>query len=159
MSYLYSVTSQKATSVQFSITCHFTSPTDRNLILGKGSHLEIYVLDEQNGLVLVEEVPLFGRIKYLDVLHPYLSSTDSLFILTERKRFAVLSYDSENKKVITKSIGNAKDRIGRDAEMGQRGFMDPDGKMIGMMLNDGLIKVRIFIFRLVCNINLNIRNI
>jgi DNA damage-binding protein 1 len=140
MSYLYAVTSQKATAVNFSVVCNFCSPNEKNLILAKNNHLEIYNLKE-NGLALITDVTLFGSIKALEFYRPTGVSQDVLFVLTERKKIAILAYDSVQKKIITKSMGNVKDRIGRDAEMGQRGFIDPEGKMIGMILYDGLLKV------------------
>lgn len=140
MSYLYAVTSQKPTAVNFSIVCNFTSATEKNLILAKSNHLEIYSLKE-NGLALLTDVGLFGSIKALEFYRPSGSNQDVLFVLTERKKISILAYDSVQKKIITKSMGNVKDRIGRDAEMGQRGFIDPEGKMIGLILYDGLLKV------------------
>lgn len=141
MSYLYAVTSQRPTATNFSIVCNFTSPTDRNLVLARGNYLEIHVLRE-HGLSPVLDVPMFGRIKALDFYRPVNGTQDLLFVLIERKKFCILAYDASKNELVTKSIGNVKDRIGRDIEMGQRAFLDPDSRMIGMMLYDGLIKVR-----------------
>jgi DNA damage-binding protein 1 len=144
MSYLYAVNSQRPTATNFSLVCNFTSSIDRNLILVRGNYLEIHLLRD-TGLIPVLDVPMFGRIKALECYRPYNSQQDVLFILIERKKFCILGYDNIKQEIITRSIGNVKDRIGRDAEMGQRGFMDPDGRMIGMMLYDGLIKVSSYI--------------
>jgi hypothetical protein len=53
-----------------------------------------------------------------------------------------LAYDSVSKKVVPTATGNVKDRVGRDIETGQRGFVDPDRSMITMLLYDGLMKVK-----------------
>lgn len=144
MSYLYAVTAQKSTAVNFSIVCQFTSSNEKNLILAKGNHIEVYLIKE-DGLSLLTDISLFGSVKSLEYYRPALTNQDVLFVLTERKKVAVLSYDQTQRKVITKSMGNVKDRIGRDAEMGQRGFIDPEGRLIGMILYDGLLKVRYII--------------
>jgi DNA damage-binding protein 1 len=92
-------------------------------------------------MVLLPYVALFGRITALDFYRPANSTQDVIFILTEKKNFSVIGYDTINKKLITRAIGNVKDRVGRDIETGQRGFIDPDHRMIAMLLYDGLLKV------------------
>jgi DNA damage-binding protein 1 len=142
MSYSYVVNSQKPTAVHHAVVCSFTSPLDTNLIIAKGNHLEIQTLKE-DGLAPVLDVALFGRITALDFYRPANSTQDVIFILTEKKNFSVIGYDTINKKLITRAIGNVKDRVGRDIETGQRGFIDPDHRMIAMLLYDGLLKVTI----------------
>lgn len=163
MSYLYAATSQRPTAINFSVVCNFTSPTDKNLVLIRSNRLEVHTFydgsetsssssfacvagvgGEQVGLVPMLDVPIFGRVKGIEVHRPLNSNTDQLFVLIERKKFCILGYDPIKQQIVTKTICNVKERIGRDAEMGQRSFSDPDGRMIGMMLYDGLIKVSVF---------------
>jgi hypothetical protein len=140
MAFSYVVTSQKSTAVNHSIVCQFTSSDDTNLILSKGSHLEIHSFREE-GLVAQFDLGLYGNILSIDKYRPASSTKDVLFVLTDKKHFSVLSYDVKNKKVTTEAVGNVKDRVGREAESGQRGFVDPDNRMLAMMLYDGLLKV------------------
>ena len=140
MSYSYIVNSQKPTAVQHTVVCSFTSPHETNLILARGNHLEIQTLRE-DGLAPILDVALFGKITSLDFYRPVNSSQDVLFILTEKKHYSVIGYDSLSKKLVTRALGNVKDRVGRDIETGQRGFIDPDSRMIAMLLYDGLLKV------------------
>lgn len=140
MSFSYVVTSQKPTAVNFSVVCSFTSPDERNLIVARGNYLSVYSIFD-NGISMSLETPLFGRIKCLETYRPSSSATDVLFILTERKSFFVVGYDSQNQKLVTRAVGNVKDRAGRDVEIGQRGLIDPDFRMIGMILYEGHIKV------------------
>ena len=142
MSYSYVVNSQKPTAVQHAVVCSFTSPDDTNLIIAKGNHLEIQTLKE-DGLDPILDVALFGKITALDFYRPANTKQDILFVLTEKKHFSVIGYDAINKKFITRAIGNVKDRVGRDIESGQRGFIDPENKMIAMLLYDGLLKVSV----------------
>lgn len=143
MSYLYLVTSQKATAVHYSIVCNFTSPTDKNLIIAKGNHIEIYIFSEENGLKLVKDLPIFGRVKALDSYRVQGHLQDFLFILIERKKFCILGYDTVKQVIFTKAVANVKERLGRDAEMGQRGFIDPEGRVIAMQLYDTCLKVKL----------------
>jgi len=64
-----------------------------------------------------------------------------LFILTERYRFCVLAFDTIKQAIVTKSNGELQDRIGRPAEAGQMAVIDPDCRVIGLHLYDGLFKV------------------
>ncbi len=156
MSYLYTATSQRPTAINFSVVCNFTSPLEKNLVLIRSNRLEVHTFFDgsvstgggavdQVGLVPQLDVPIFGRVKGIEVHRPANSNVDHLFVLIERKKFCILAYDSIKQKIITKTICNVKERIGRDSEMGQRSFSDPEGRMIGMMLYDGLVKVRIFL--------------
>lgn len=69
MSYNYLVTAQKPTSATHSVTGHFTSPRDLNLIVAKGNRLEIYTVTPE-GLVAVLDVGLYGNISCLQLFHP-----------------------------------------------------------------------------------------
>jgi hypothetical protein len=140
MSYSYVVTSQKPTSVNFSVVCNFSSNDSKNLILAKGNALLIYTVHEDS-LELLLETPMFGKIKCLDFYRPSNCETDVLFVLTERKSFCVLGYDAANNQLVTRAVGNVRDRAGRDVEIGQRGIIDPEYRMIGMMLYEGQFKV------------------
>lgn len=149
MSYNYVVNSQKPTAVHHTIVCNFTSTTDRNLIIAKGNHLEVQTLSN-GGLLPILDVALFGKITALDFYRPANSTQDVLFLLTEKKHFSIIEYNSGTKKLVTRATGNVKDRVGRDIDGGQRGFIDPDNRMIAMLLYDGLIKVCFVLFRNTC---------
>jgi hypothetical protein len=146
MAYSYVVTSQKPTAVHHSLICNFTAKEDVNLIIAKGNHLEVYLLKD-DGLVLISELSLFGKVSSLDHYRPANSTQDALFVLSERKHFTVLIYDIASKKIIPKATGNVKDRVGRDIESGHRGFIDPEHRMIAMLLYEGLLKVGLCFLR------------
>ena len=139
MSFSYVVTSQKSTAVHSSCFCSFTSPTDRNLVIAKGNHLEIYTLREDS-IAFENDLPLYGKITALDFYRNKDTFQDEIFVLTEKKHFCVLYCDAM-RKVVTRTTGNLKDRVGRDTEHGQRGFVDPDRRMIATLLYEGLLKV------------------
>jgi hypothetical protein len=147
MSYLYVVNSQKPTAVNYSVTCSFTSSNDKSLIIAKSNQLEFHVFRD-DGLHLLETITVFGRIASLQTFRPTGNTLDALFVLTDKKKFCILEYNENEQKIITKTVGNLKDRKGKDADVGQRAFLDPDGRVIGLQLYDSSIKVNFSLFSL-----------
>jgi DNA damage-binding protein 1 len=84
---------------------------------------------------------LYGRITTLQFYRPKNHPQDVLFVLTEKKHFSILGYDAVNKGIATWATGDVRDKIGKELEMGPVGMIDPDNRMIGMLLIEGLLKV------------------
>jgi DNA damage-binding protein 1 len=145
MEHSYAVSTLEATAVTFSVVCRLsataTESEKSNLVLAKGNLLEIYSFSE-DGLVKLLSTPLFGRITALETYQPGDLTYDVLFILTERKHFSILCYDGATNSLVTRAKGSLRDPVGRSLEQGQRGIIDPEGRMVGMMLDDGLLKVQ-----------------
>ncbi|TNM90826.1 hypothetical protein fugu_003115 [Takifugu bimaculatus] len=142
MSYNYVVTAQKPTAVNACITGHFTSAEDLNLLIAKNTRLEIYVVTAE-GLRPVKEVGMYGKIAVMELFRPKGESKDLLFILTSKYNACILEYkqNGESIDIITRAHGNVKDPIGRPSETGIIGIVDPECRMIGLRLYDGLFKV------------------
>eukprot|EP00126_Sphaerothecum_destruens_P012593 Sdes_comp21582_c0_seq1m20185 len=140
MSYNYVVTAQKPTAVTHAVTGCFTSPHCRDLILGKSTHLEIFQFTAE-GLKPLLDVGIYGRISIMELFRPQGHLQDYLFLSTERYKVTVLSYDSETGEIVTRAAGDLIDRIGRPADAGHIGTVDPDCRLVGMHLYDGLLKV------------------
>lgn len=66
-----------------------------------------------------------------------------LFILTNRYNAMILECEKDGNdiEIITHAHGNVQDKIGRPAENGIMGMIDPTNKTIGLRLYDGLFKV------------------
>lgn len=158
--YAYIVSSQRTTAVSQSIVCNFTGIGDQNLILARGNYLEIYSVEFQSesdvnadigvsaqetgavlNLKLFLEQPLNGTIQSINFYHSTPETQARLFILTERKSFCVLAYDAALGKLVTMAVGSVKDRAAREIEMGVRSCIDPDNRMIAMLLYEGQLKV------------------
>ncbi|KAL5731679.1 DNA damage-binding protein 1a [Ranunculus cassubicifolius] len=139
-SWNYVVTAHKPTNVTHSCVGNFTSPQELNLIIAKCTRIEIHLLTPQ-GLQAMLDVPIYGRIATLELFRPYGEAQDFLFIATERYKFCVLQWDSETSELITRAMGDVSDRIGRPTDHGQIGIIDPDCRLIGLHLYDGLFKV------------------
>ncbi|KAA8595754.1 hypothetical protein FQN60_011045 [Etheostoma spectabile] len=169
MSYNYVVTAQKPTAVNACVTVfqwldichlrascapalqvkcsrqacgHFTSAEDLNLLIAKNTRLEIYVVTAE-GLRPVKEVGMYGKIAVMELFRPKGESKDLLFILTSKYNACILEYkqNGESIDIITRAHGNVQDRIGRPSETGIIGIVDPECRMIGLRLYDGLFKV------------------
>ncbi|KAL0398278.1 UNVERIFIED_CONTAM: DNA damage-binding protein 1 [Sesamum radiatum] len=113
------VTAHKPTNVTHSCVGNFTGPQEVNLIIAKCTRIEIHVLSPQ-GLQPMLDVPIYGRIATLELFRPHGESQDLLFIATERYKFCVLQWDAETAEI---------------------GIIDPDCRLIGLHLYDGLFKV------------------
>ncbi|XP_010537808.1 PREDICTED: DNA damage-binding protein 1a [Tarenaya hassleriana] len=136
----YVVTAHKPTNVTHSCVGNFTSPQELNLIVAKCTRVEIHLLTPQ-GLQPMLDVPIYGRIATLELFRPHGEAQDFLFIATERYKFCVLQWDAESSELITRAMGDVSDRIGRPTDNGQIGIIDPDCRLIGLHLYDGLFKV------------------
>ncbi|KAJ8467238.1 hypothetical protein OPV22_029790 [Ensete ventricosum] len=136
----YVVTAQKPTNVTHSCVGNFTSPQELNLIIAKCTRIEIHLLTP-HGLQPMLDVPIYGRIATLELFRPHGEPQDFLFIATERYKFCVLQWDAETSELITRAMGDVSDRIGRPTDNGQIGLIDPDCRLIGLHLYDGLFKV------------------
>ncbi|XP_009803985.1 DNA damage-binding protein 1 isoform X2 [Nicotiana tabacum] len=136
----YVVTAHKPTNATHSCVGNFTAPHELNLIIAKCTRIEIHLLTPQ-GLQPMLDVPIYGRIATLELFRPHGETQDFLFIATERYKFCVLQWDAEASEVITRAMGDVSDRIGRPTDNGQIGIIDPDCRLIGLHLYDGLFKV------------------
>lgn len=136
----YVVTAHKPTNVTHSCVGNFTAPHELNLIIAKCTRIEIHLLTAQ-GLQPMLDVPIYGRIATLELFRPHGETQDLLFIATERYKFCVLQWDAETSELITRAMGDVSDRIGRPTDNGQIGIIDPDCRLIGLHLYDGLFKV------------------
>ncbi|OIT04074.1 dna damage-binding protein 1 [Nicotiana attenuata] len=87
------------------------------------------------------DVPIYGRIATLELFRPNGDTQDLLFITTERHGYCVLQWDAKAHEVITRTKGDVSDQTGYPTDNGQIGLIDPDCRLIGLHLYDGLFKV------------------
>jgi DNA damage-binding protein 1 len=140
MAYLYLATTQRATSVTASTVCSFTDANDRNLILARGSHVEVFTITSE-GLSLVRSIAFYGRITKLEAYRPSNQNKDVLFILTAKLNFCVLVWDSTTNQPVFRATGSLNDRTGKPVENGHLSFIDPENRMVGVMVLEGQVKV------------------
>ncbi|MGH0150674.1 UNVERIFIED_CONTAM: hypothetical protein FKN15_017842 [Acipenser sinensis] len=86
---------------------------------------------------------MYGKIAVMELFRPKGESKDLLFILTTKYNACILEYKQcgDSIDILTRAHGNVQDRIGRPSETGIIGIIDPECRMIGLRLYDGLFKV------------------
>ena len=89
----------------------------------------------------VIDVPIYGRVATLRLMRPPGERKDLLFVCTERHKFCLLAFEEATGSLVTRAAGDASDRVGRPADSGQLGAVDPRCRAIALHLYDGLLKV------------------
>ncbi|KJE89467.1 UV-damaged DNA binding protein, variant [Capsaspora owczarzaki ATCC 30864] len=84
---------------------------------------------------------MYGRIAIMQLFRPPNAQQDLLFICTERYAFTVLAYDAQTGELVTKANGDLQDKSGNPADLGPIGVIDPDCRLIGLRLYNGMFKV------------------
>lgn len=138
--YNYVATPHKSSLIDHCVTGHFLDKEELNLIVSKGTRLEILKTCPE-GLEPVFELPIYGKITTMNVYRPPGEELDRLFVSTEKYDFIVLSYSPEIGEIVTNAKGTAQDRIGQPTTNGHTTIIDPDCRVIGLHLYDGLFKV------------------
>ncbi|CAG2116331.1 unnamed protein product, partial [Medioppia subpectinata] len=143
MTYNYVVTAHKGSGVSNCVTGNFTSPTDLNLLIAKSTRIEIYLVTAE-GLRPMKEISIYGRVTVMKTFRPEGEKKDLLFLLTYKYNASILECirgEGEAFEVVTRAHGNVADTISRPSETGSIGMIEPNGKLIGLRLYDGLFKV------------------
>ncbi|CAG9789143.1 unnamed protein product [Diatraea saccharalis] len=143
MAYHYVVTAQKPTAVTACVTGNFTSPTDLNLLVAKVTRLEMYLVTPE-GLRPLKEVGLYGRVAKMKMFRPPDENKDLVFILTARYNAMILEWKTGPNgqlEVITRAHGDVSSRVGKPSENGMLAVIDPQARVIGLRLYDGLFKI------------------
>ncbi|VDM76471.1 unnamed protein product [Strongylus vulgaris] len=112
---------------------------DMNLILAKVNRLEI-VKVASDGLKVVQEVPVFGRIETIKLFRPKGENRDSLLILTAKNHLAIVAWDVEKNELITRAAGSVCDRVGRPSDYGPIACVNKSG-LIALRIYDGTLKI------------------
>ncbi|XGW30811.1 hypothetical protein V3C99_009628 [Haemonchus contortus] len=135
----YIVSAKKASVVTDAVVGNFTGDEDMNLILAKVNRLEI-VKVASDGLKVVQEVPVFGRIETIRLFRPKNETRDSLLILTAKNHLAVVSWDIERNELKTRASGSVCDRVGRPSDYGPIACVNKAG-LIALRIYDGTLKI------------------
>lgn len=142
MAYQYFVTAHKPTAVNACATGHFTAPGHLNLVVAKNSRIEIFLVSPE-GLRPMKEIGIHGKIAVMKLFRPQNETKDLLFIVTAKYNAMILECQGDDDKIdiYTKAHGNIADRIGKVSENGIIAVIDPEARVIGLRLYDGLLKI------------------
>ena len=107
----------------------------------KANRIEIYA-QTSDGLSLQHAKAVYGKITMLQKLRPISSTTDHLFIGTDRYMYFTVSWDSQGKQLRTeKSYVDQADKTARDSQTGDRCQIDSTKRFMTLELFEGVITV------------------
>ncbi|KAF9925024.1 DNA damage-binding protein 1a [Linnemannia zychae] len=146
-------TARKSSAVFHAIKGNFTGPDDLNLILGKGTRIEVYLVSS-DGLKIVKEFGIYGEIACLEPFRPPGHTMDMLLLTTTHYQMLTLSLRLSSSEggaglmatvapqfnIISDTYTDLQDRHARPSEAGQIVIMDPASSLICCHLYQGLLK-------------------
>ncbi|KAF9902706.1 DNA damage-binding protein 1a [Lobosporangium transversale] len=146
-------TARKSSSVFQAIKGNFTGPADLNLILGKGTRIEVYLIG-RDGLKLVKGFGIYGEIACLEPFRPPGHTTDMLLVTTTHYDMLTLSLrltsadgsadalanSASQFSIISDTLTDLRDRHNRPSDAGQILIIDPSSLVICCHLYQGLLK-------------------
>ncbi|XP_015768553.1 PREDICTED: DNA damage-binding protein 1-like [Acropora digitifera] len=141
MAHNYVVTAHKPTAVNAAVVGNFTAADDLNLIIAKITRLEIHVVTPE-GLRPHLDIGIYGRVSVMELFRPPVCSKPfSTYFLTITNRLFALWLRVFEFLLFSSLTYDFQDRIGRPSDTGLIGIIDPQCRMIGLRLYDGLFKV------------------
>ncbi|KAG0339195.1 DNA damage-binding protein 1a [Podila humilis] len=147
-------TARKSSAVSQAVKGNFTGPDDLNLILGKGTRVEVYLIT-RDGLKLVKEFGIYGEIALVEAFRPKGYTTDLLLLTTAKYQMLTLalrlsatgelsvqdtSAFPPQFSIISDTLTDLSDRHARPAEFGQLIAIDPTASVVCLHLYQGLLK-------------------
>ena len=107
----------------------------------KANRLEIYNPTAE-GLVLRYTRSIYGKVTMLNSLRPVASSTDHLFIGTDRQLYFTVSWDASTKQLRTETtFVDQAETTARDSQSHDRCSFDPSQRFLCLELFDGILTV------------------
>lgn len=142
MAYHYYATAQKATAVTACASGNFSCPEHLNLLLAKNTRIEIFLVGPE-GLRLMKELNIHGKIVVMKLFRPLNYKKDLLFIVTAKYDAMILECEVNDDilDIHTKAHGNIADKIVDDSDTGIIAVIDPASKVIVLRIYSGLLKV------------------
>ncbi|KAI8975445.1 mono-functional DNA-alkylating methyl methanesulfonate N-term-domain-containing protein [Mycotypha africana] len=108
-------TINEATAVNAATKGKFVSPTEDNLIICKGSIVEVYYI-LKDGISLVTKFSIYGTIAAIKPFSAPGSETCSLFILTNQSCYTIVHYSQKTKTIVTEASGMLHEPSARVAD-------------------------------------------
>ncbi|EON61079.1 hypothetical protein W97_00290 [Coniosporium apollinis CBS 100218] len=131
----------RASSIRHALKLRFLDPEHECLVVAKANRLEIYS-QTPDGLALAHTKAIYGKVTILNKIRPATSSTDQLFVGTDRFMYLTLSWDRESKQLKTeKSYVDLADKSARENQTGDRCLIDPSGKFMTLEFFEGMVTV------------------
>lgn len=134
----------RPSSVRHAIQLSFLTPNSNDLIVAKANRLEIWSPHPQqpDQLALQYSKSIYGRVTLLEKLRPATSTTDHLFVGTDRYHYFTLSWDASLKQLKTeKAYVDIAEKASRDSQTGDRIHIDPTSRFMTIECYEGVVNV------------------
>eukprot|EP00736_Rhodelphis_marinus_P012711 Rmarinus@m.8546 len=138
--YNYVVSAQKPTVVTHTAVGNFTRPDELNLLVGRCTRIGLYRITS-NGLEVIYDVGIYGRISVMKLFRPPGENKDILFLSTERCKICILEWDEGKNEIITRANGDLSDHMGRRPDKLELGGVDPNARLVALHLYEGLLQI------------------
>ncbi|KAI5799515.1 mono-functional DNA-alkylating methyl methanesulfonate N-term-domain-containing protein [Pyronema domesticum] len=137
----------RASAARHAIRANFFEPDEHALVIAKANRAEIYTLSD-SGLSLRTSFTVYGTISGLLTLRPSNSATDHLFVVTAQHDYFTVSWDPENETVRNEiTAQDVADRFLRETACGPKYISDPEGRMMGIHVYEGMFLALPFVFQ------------
>lgn len=108
----------------------------------KANRIQIYALADNQQLVLRDTRVINGTISMLQKLRPRDSTTELLFVGTDRSQYFTLGWNQESRSLQTvQTLEDPSERYMRDSQSQDRCIVDPTGRYMAMHLWEGVLTV------------------
>ncbi|KAL2267250.1 hypothetical protein VTJ83DRAFT_4527 [Remersonia thermophila] len=131
----------RPSSVRHALRSRLLSDTEESLVLAKANRLEVWRLSD-GVLSLALSKTINGTISMLQRLRPKDSTTDLLFVGTDRFQYFTLAWDPEKSQLKTLNpLNDAGERYMRESQSQDRALVDPSGRYLVMHLWEGVLTI------------------
>jgi len=131
----------RPSSVRHALKLNLLTADEDCLVVAKSNRLEFYT-QAADGLALQHSQAIYGKVTMLQKLRPALSSTDHLFVGTDRFMYFTLSWNAATKQLQTeKSFASVADNAARESQTGERCHVDPTGRFMTVEVYEGIMTV------------------
>ena len=131
----------RASSVRHALKLNFLDPEEECLVIAKANRLEFHVLTAE-GLALRHTRTIYGQVVMLERLRPSSSTTDHLFVGTDRHMYFTVSWDPTTRQLRTvHSFNDLADPNGRDSQSRDRCIIDQRRQFLTMEIFEGVLTV------------------
>ncbi|EOO01065.1 putative dna damage-binding protein 1 protein [Phaeoacremonium minimum UCRPA7] len=131
----------RPSSVRHALQLKLLSEDEDSLVLAKANRIEIWRLAEDH-LVMVHSKVVHGTISMLQKLRPKDSSTDLLFVGTDRFQYFTLSWNPQTSQLDTvQTFEDMGEKHMRDSQSQDKCLVDPTGRFMALHLWEGVLTV------------------
>ncbi|KAJ2586151.1 hypothetical protein H4R99_008542, partial [Coemansia sp. RSA 1722] len=140
MQYQYVVSAHKSSSVVSAASGAFVSPDSRNLLISRGSRLQVMRQQQtaSGHLDPVNEYTVNGHLHHMEFLHPADRSTGYLLLVSSKRQFALVAWDEVAQNMVTESTGEFIERTGRPSTR-PLVAVDPMTRMFAVNAYQGIV--------------------